>query len=409
MPIAAAPTMTKPHRAPSVDDAPLPSGPHLLDVSMFWDAGSGVRRLLSGKHAVMMEQGWRHTLLAPGLRQAGQIDCGGVALPRTGGYRWVLGRGSVERLIEQVAPDIIEAADPYVMPWATLAAGQRLHVPAVACCLSNLPALAARRVGGHQGLSTRRGRWAARHARNYLVELYAGFDLVLAPSQGLVHLLHHWGVRNAVHQPLGIDTAVFTPAANDRQWRMRLCEHLGLRRATRLLVYSGRFAPEKNLPLLAQAVELLGPDFALLAVGAGPCPPRGPNVRVLKPEADDLRLARLLASCDAYVHAGDQEPVCLGALEAMACGTPVVVPSTGALAELAQDVGMTVDRGTARDWAEAIGATVAARASSLAFRALERARRHDWTRVVGPMSQRYRRLLGRGAVAAAVPRHDLES
>ena len=138
----------------------------------------------------------------------------------------------------------------------------------VACCLSNLPALAARRVGGRQGLATRRGHWAARQARDYLERLYAGFSMVLAPSHELTHLLHRWGVRHAVHQPLGIDTAVFSPAANDPSWRARLCEQLGLGPTTHLLVYSGRFAPEKNLPLLVQALRKLGPRFALLAVGA---------------------------------------------------------------------------------------------------------------------------------------------
>jgi multicomponent K+:H+ antiporter subunit A len=38
---------------------------------------------------------------------------------------------------------------------------------------------------------------------------------------------------------------------------------------TRLLVYAGRFAPEKNLDVLAAAVQRLGPGHVLLAVGAG--------------------------------------------------------------------------------------------------------------------------------------------
>jgi alpha-1,6-mannosyltransferase len=39
---------------------------------------------------------------------------------------------------------------------------------------------------------------------------------------------------------------------------------------------------------------------------------------------DAVRLATMLASADAFVHAGDQETFGLSVLEALACGTPVV-------------------------------------------------------------------------------------
>ena len=92
--------------------------------------------------------GWRHTVLAPGAHGPGCIDCGGLLLPGTGGYRFVLRRGRAQRQIEAAAPDMVEAADPYVLAWSALAAAERLKVPAVAFCHSHLPALAARLAGG---------------------------------------------------------------------------------------------------------------------------------------------------------------------------------------------------------------------------------------------------------------------
>ena len=81
---------------------------------------------------------------------------------------------------------------PTPRAWAVLQAGQWLGVPALAFCHSSLSALAVRLVGGEQGLGTRHGLWA----QAYLVDLYAGFDLVLAPSRGMARRLQQWGLRH---------------------------------------------------------------------------------------------------------------------------------------------------------------------------------------------------------------------
>lgn len=380
---------------PSVSQA---DGLHLLDASMFWGNAGGVRRVLATKHERLAQHGWRHTILAPGARGAGHVDCGGVALPFSGGYRMLLRQGHAVRLIERARPDIVEAADPYALAWATIAATSRLDVPAVAFCHSNLPALAARLAGRWKGA------WAAGKAQAYLTRLYEHFDLVMAPCLGLTAALQSWGVRHAVHQPLGVDCKLFNPGAAEPAWRHSLCLRLGLHPRTRLLVYSGRFAPEKNLPLLAEAMRRLGRGHALLAIGSGLCAPRGSNIFVLPAERDSGRLAMMLASCDAYVHAGDQETFGLGVLEAMACGTPVVTTTAGGLGELADGVATRVDGQRSCDWAEAMHAAVRDEerdAYRLAERALDRARQHDWALIMKQLSARYSRLVGRHMQAAA--------
>ncbi|MGM9484036.1 glycosyltransferase [Roseateles sp. NT4] len=362
---------------------------HLLDVSMFWGATGGVRRTLMAKHERLRPMGWRHTVIAPGAQGPGLLDCGGVPLPRSGGYRVVLGRGRALRQMEFVAPDLIESADPYVLAWASLAAAEQLRVPAVAFCHSSLPELAARLGGGAE-------RWA----RRYLVNLYRHFDLVMAPSRSMVQRLQSWGVKRVTLQPLGVDCSVFTPCAQDAAWRAQFCADRGLAPDTRLLIYTGRFAREKHLQLLADAVALLGRGHVLLAVGDGPAPPVGNQVRVLPPECDSQQLARMVASCDAYVHAGDQESFGLGVLEAMACGTPVVVAGSGGLAELALDAGLLVDRPRAGSWAEALDACLSGNNAAQRRAALARAQAQDWPRVLAQMTGRYTALLGRSAQPA---------
>jgi alpha-1,6-mannosyltransferase len=326
------------------------------------------------------------------VQGAGRIDCGGVRLPGSGGYRFVLRRAPAAQLMAQARPDLIEAADPYTLGWAVLDAAARLQVPAVAFCHSNLPAVAARLAGGTR--PTGRGHWAAHAARRYLAGLYARYDLLLAPSQSMTRQLHDWGLPQALHQPLGVDCSVFRPHPPDPPWRARLERQIQVPPGTRLLVYAGRFAPEKNLDVLAAAVQRLGPGHVLLAVGAGPCPPVGDRVRVLAPEPDRARLARLLAGCDAFVHAGDQETFGLAALEAMACGTPVVVAQAGGLGELAQGVGTTVRGQRVACWADGMAASLEGANGRPPAAALERARAHDWPLVLARWCRHDQRSLG---------------
>lgn len=397
-------------RRPQTLQPTLPvTGPHLLDATAFWHPTGGVRRLVVARQAALAALGWRHTLVAPGARGSGQIDAGGLALPGLGGACWPLRRRHLGQQMVAAQPDLIEVADPYTLAWAAQDAGARLGVPTIAFCHSNLPALAARRLGGARALGTGRGLWAARRAQAYLVDLYGGFDLVLAPSRCMVRRLQTWGLRQVQHQPLGVDCTLFSPARADPLVRRQIEQHLGAAPGTRLLVYSGRFAAEKNLQLLADAVRKLGSGHLLVAVGAGPHPPRGPQVRVLPAMTDSLRLARLLANADLYVHAGDQETAGLGALEAMACGVPVVLSASDGLGEQAESGGLAVAGHRARDWAEAMAFALTSDLASLRVQALAHARMHDWHRVLAQMVQRYEWLLQQDALRRQATRAVLPS
>jgi alpha-1,6-mannosyltransferase len=357
---------------------------HLLDATMFWNprGGGGVRRYVMAKRAwLAREKRWRTSLVAPGARGAGAIDCGGVPLPFSGGYRMPLDRRALAQAIEHARPDLIEAGDPFIPAWAALDAAERLTVPAVAFCHGNPMAMAAHWAGG----------LARPAAARYLARVYRDFDLVLAPSRSMRGALEAIGVKRVEEQPLGVDATLFHPARRDAAWRTSL----GLSSAQRVLVYAGRFAPEKHLGVLAAAVRRLGARYVLVAVGHGPAPPRGAQVLRLPFEPRPTRLARILASADGFVHAGDQETFGLAALEAMACGTPCALRAAAGLAELIEgDAGIAVASNRAEDWAQAIeGLFDPSTCQRRIAIARERAQGYDWPRVFEALLARYQRLL----------------
>ncbi len=362
---------------------------------MFWSpAGGGVRRYLETKRDWLRRQGWRHTIVAPGAAGAGFGDCGGVPLPLSDGYRLPVQRGRAAAAIAAQGADLIEVGDPYRLAWAALDAGQRLGVPTVAFCHSNVAAMAAL-LAGTEGSPARLAR---RAAEAYLFRTYRRFDSVLAPSESMAAELRALGLARVERQPLGVDTQLFRPGRNGYPLR----ELLGLPRDARLLLYAGRFAPEKNLGILAAAVQRLGPPYVLVVLGSGPLPPRGERVCVLPHEPRAERVADIFAGVDAFVHAGDQETFGLAALEAMACGTPVVVRDAGGLGELvAEGGGTAVGSANPAAWAEAIAAIFTADRARLAAAARARAEDFGWDRAMAAMLGRYRCLLGTRSVPLA--------
>ena len=376
--------------------------PHLVDATMFWSAsGGGVRRYLQAKHAWLARSTRvRHTIAAPVAGAGDVATLPSLPLPGSGGYRLPVRRRALAQALVKLSPDLIEAGDPYRLAWSTLDAAQQLQVPAIAFCHSNLELMAA----GWAGRPLARA--AARAARRYARHLYDQFDLVLAPSEAMCHHLLDWGVTHVAHQPLGVDSALFHPARASAMWR----NQLGLPQHTRLLLYAGRFAPEKHLDVLAAAVRRLGAPYVLLAVGAGPAPPSGERVMVRPYVGDAPGLATVLASVDAFVHAGDQETFGLSVLEAMSCGTPVVARAVEGLAELVDDsVGIAVRVGSADSFAQGISDLFCEDGVSRSRAARRRAEWHDWNRVLPALMTHYARLLRDDAQGPASAPRSLSS
>lgn len=369
--------------------SPQGGGFHLIDTTMMYAPQSGgVKRYLTAKRAWLAKRrpDVRHTLVTPGARTRaeadGHVTVAATRLPFGNGYRMPANRTKWETVLRLLEPDVIEAGDVFVPGHAALDAGQTLGVPVVGFCHTDAAALAALHFG----------EWAEAPTFSFWAQAYQRFDHVVAPSRHMAARLAHAGVHRMSIQQLGVDTDLFHPARGDRA---RLLKRLNLPSDTRLLVFAGRPAREKNIDSMVAAVERLGAPYKLLLVGAGKDVSWSPRVVSLDFERDPVKLAALLASCDAALHANENEIFGLFVLEAMAAGLPVIGSHRGGVGELIDaQVGQPAQNVEPGGLAQAIEALFARDVAAIGAAARRRAEtRHGWDATFEALTRLYTSLI----------------
>ncbi|WP_313444313.1 glycosyltransferase [Brevundimonas sp.] len=384
--------------------AAMDERPRLVDTTMLYAPRSGgVKRYILSKKAWIEANrpGVSHSLIVPGARHKARADgivqLRATKLPFGDGYRWP---SSVKRWSAWVAamkPSIIEAGDPYTPGQGALEAGQRVGCPVVGFCHSDPAGLAALHFG----------EWAKKPVEKRWAKLFSQFDRVVSPSRFIARRLEEAGVNNIVIRPLGVEIDTFRPERRDRQW---LLKQLGLGDDARLLCFAGRPAKEKNVDVLIEAVQKLGAPYHLVLVGAGAGMPEEDRVISMPYESDPKAVAKIIASCDAFVHANDKEPFGLIVLEAMACGRPVVGVNAGGVAETVDEsVGQLAASADADDYAQAVEALFARDIEAIGRAAREKAvSQFAWNRVFEDLCMVYGELTGEAAFVnpdVALPLH----
>lgn len=192
----------------------------------------------------------------------------------------------------------------------------------------------------------------------------------------------------------GIDLELFRPAPRR--------EHA----LTRLLFVGGRFAEKGGDDLLAAVADDLGRRFEVDLVTPAPVAPRE-HVRVHALGPGDPRLVELLQQADALCLPSYGEGSPWVVLEALACGTPVVVGDVGAMPEMVEQggAGIVVEPGDVSALRTALLALADEPARARALGARGRAlceQRYDLT-VQGPLLVELLRETARPAGATAAP------
>lgn len=191
-------------------------------------------------------------------------------------------------------------------------------------------------------------------------------------SQALQQVLAGQGVdaRRISVIPNGVDTDVFRPVPDAPR---RLREELGLSPGTRLVGMVARLHPVKGHELFIRAAAVLvrqaagGPPVRFLIVGGGEPSYRrqleelsqglglGASLLFLGERED---VPEVLSGLDVAVVPSRFEGFSLAAIEAMACGVPVVAAAVGALPEIVSDGvnGLLARPGDCADLADRISA-----------------------------------------------------
>lgn len=180
-------------------------------------------------------------------------------------------------------------------------------------------------------------------------------DHLLVPSAALAAGLHRY---------LHVDEARVTvlaqlpgndfrrPPRAELEWLRR---RLGL--PARYLLFSGTGSRRKNLGLLGRAWAIARPRLGgteLLLAGRGATLAGFRSLGWVEPAA----LPGLLGGAVAWLNPSLYEGSPIGALEAMACGTPPLVAATGAQPRAVEGSGLALDPHDPAQWAEAISAVV---------------------------------------------------
>ena len=370
--------------------------PRLVDTTMLYAPRSGgVKRYLLSKKAWLEANrpDVAHSLVVPGPHhkagEDGIIQLHATKLPFGDGYRWPTSVRRWGAWVASLNPSLIEAGDPYTPGQGALEAGQRAGCPVVGFCHSDPAGLAALHFG----------EWAKKPVEKRWARLFGQFDRVVSPSRYIARRLEEAGIQDIVIQPLGVEVDTFRPDRRDRDW---LLKKLGLPASARLLCFAGRPAREKNIDVLIEAVQKLGDPYHLVLVGAGAGLPAEERVISLPYEANPKAVAKIIASCDAFVHANDKEPFGLIVLEAMACGRPVVGVNAGGVKETVDNsVGQLAASADPDAYAEAVAALFERDIEAVGAAARQKAvERFAWSRVFEGLCETYADVSGEPAFAS---------
>lgn len=393
----------------------------LLDITEFYSPlGGGVKTYLTAKAEWLAQQpDVSHTIVLPAERdgettwaRSRVVLLGGPKVPASPGYHFLTAGRRIREIMADVQPDIVEIGSPFLAAWWTrralraLAASRTAHRPP-----RTLPALVgfyhcdARRVYVDHGL----GAWprALRDAagaglERYLRRLYGSFAATIAATPSAKRALDRLSLKRVHLIPLGVDLETFRPERHDPAWRAAV----GARDGQPVAIYAGRFATEKRLDtVLAGLPELhRATHVKLVLIGEGHLRPRfeafsraHPEMLAVLPyQRDRAALATALASADLYVAPFPIETFGLAAVEAMACGLPVVGVDSGAVADLLAGAGWgrLYRPGDPRDFVRAARELLKDNVSGLGAQARGRAVSHyGWDPAMSALYEVYLGLL----------------
>jgi alpha-1,6-mannosyltransferase len=370
-------------------------GTRIVQVANFYARHSGgLRTTVDALGRAYVDAGFERVLVVPGradadeeTRSGRRITLRSPRLPGSGGYRVLPGTGPVRAVLAELPADHLEVSDKLTLcglgQWAA-----SNGVRAVLVSHERVDAILAPRVPRGFPLAALADRWNRRLAR--------GFAAVACPSAFAAAEFTRVGATNVSVVPLGVDLDVFRPTRAHPATRDEI-----------QLVCVGRLSREKWPDLAIETLRALlarGGAARLWMIG------EGPRRRVLESRARDLpvvftghlhdrrELAGLFARADVALAPCPYETFGLAALEALACGTPVVAPDRGAVSELVPGRGDAAGAGACgiatrsdpSSFADAVVDVLRAPADHRRHAARHRAEQYSWAHTANALMRIHR-------------------
>jgi alpha-1,6-mannosyltransferase len=348
-------------------------------------ASGGLRTALRELGKGYLAAGHEPVLIVPGDLASDQltpqgrvITLPGPELPGTGGYRVLAGRRRLRDVLESIEPDRIEVSDRTTLRW-TGEWARRHRIPSV--MVSHETADGVLRTWGlSESLAGRTADRLNRHTA-------WAYSRIVCTTEWAEREFVRIGARDVVRAPLGVDLVGCRPGRRSKVLRAKYAAG-----AEVLLLLCSRLSVEKRPGMALDALAELrerGVRASLVVAGDGPL--RAALTRRARAErlpavflgyvGDREVVADLQAAADLCLAPGPAETFGLSALEALACGTPVVASASSALPEVVGDAGAAaVD--TPEDFADAVQMLLARPENDRREAARARAELFDWQRSV---------------------------
>ena len=251
-----------------------------------------------------------------------------VALPFT----------SATHMVKEIKPDIVHSHGVATTGIMAFQAARKIGVPAVVSfhtMVSDATHYITKKELLQKPLEST--IWA------YLKWYFPQFDKVIAPSNFAAAILEKQGIKNVVVKPACLDLRNFHPKAEGEFVKKRYNAD------GPIVLFVGRLVMEKNLALLIDAAQKVLnkiPNAKFVIAGKGPAEQDYKDMVRARGLSDsfvfagfvpDAELPGLYTAADAFAFPSFFDTQGLVVLEAMATGTPAVVPKDSAAAEFVSD------------------------------------------------------------------------
>ncbi len=241
----------------------------------------------------------------------------GLPLPRYPGLRFGLpAHREIKRIWTASRPDLVNIATEGPLGWSAERIANQLNIPVITTFHTNFHSYMS---SYGFGVMKKAIFWWLRTMRRRVKRTFV-------PSEELKTELASNGFRDLSILSRGVDTKLFNPTQRDTELR----RSWGVDDETPVVIYVGRLAAEKNLPLTLKAwkqMQSIAPNIRLVIVGDGPeksaIAEKHPDIIFAGTQRGES-LARHYASADLFLFASTTETFGNVITEAMASGLVVL-------------------------------------------------------------------------------------